>query len=116
MGWAIAANTPNEEAALLYLSEFSEPENYQEFANAVGFIPTQPTATLDTQIGQDVAPYLENFLVGYEQFFTAPKGAGQWANGGQGAAWFQPFGEWDDPVALAQQSQADLQAGLDTLE
>ena len=99
-----------------YISEFSEPENYQEFANAVGFIPTQPTATLDTQIGQDVAPYLENFLVGYEQFFTAPKGAGQWANGGQGAAWFQPFGEWDDPVALAQQSQADLQAGLDTLE
>jgi raffinose/stachyose/melibiose transport system substrate-binding protein len=116
MGWAIAANTPNEEAALLYLSEFSEPDNYQEFVNAVGFIPTQPGATLDTQVGQEVAPYLENFLVGFEQFWSAPKGAGQWANGSQGAAWFQPFGEWDDAAALAQQSQADLQAGLDTLE
>lgn len=112
-GWAIAANTPNAEAALNYLSLFSEPDNYQEFVNAVGFIPTQPTATLETQLGAEVAPYLENYRVGFEQFWVAPKGAGQWANGSQAAAWFKPFNEWDDPVALAQQSQADLQAGLD---
>lgn len=116
MGWAINANTPNEEAALLFLSDFSEPENYQEFVNAVGFIPTQPGATLDTQIGQEVAPYLDNFRVGIEQYWVAPKGAGQWAPGWQGAAWFQPFNEWDDAQALADQAQADLQAGLDTLE
>jgi raffinose/stachyose/melibiose transport system substrate-binding protein len=116
MGWMVNANTPNEEAALLFLSDFSEPDNYQEFANAVGFIPTQPTATLDTQIGQEVAPYLDNFLVGIEQYWVAPKGAGQWANGAQGASWFQPFNEWDDAAALADQAQADLQAGLDTLE
>jgi raffinose/stachyose/melibiose transport system substrate-binding protein len=115
MGWMINANTPNEEAALLFLEEFSEPDNYQEFVNAVGFIPTQPTATLETQIGQEVAPYLENFRVGFEQFWVAPKGAGQWANGSQGASWFQPFNEWDDAAALAAQAQADLQAGLDTL-
>lgn len=112
-GWAIAANTPNAEASLNYLSMFSEPDNYQEFVNAVGFIPTQPTATLETQLGAEVAPYLDNYRVGFEQFWVAPKGAGQWANGSQAAAWFQPFNEWDDPVALAQQSQADLQAGLD---
>jgi raffinose/stachyose/melibiose transport system substrate-binding protein len=114
-GWAIAANTPNEEAALNYLAMFSEPDNYEAFANAVGFIPTQPTATLTTQLGEEVAPYLENFRVGYEQFWIDPKGAGQWANGGQGASWFQPFNEWDDAAALADQSHADLQAGLDSL-
>ena len=113
-GWAIAADTPNDEAALNYLTMFSEPDNYQEFANAVGFIPTQPTAILDTQLGKEVAPYLENFRVGYEQFWIDPKGAGQWANGGQGASWFQPFNEWDDAAALAEQAQADLQAGLDS--
>lgn len=113
-GWAIAANTPNEEAALNYLTMFSEPDNYQEFANAVGFIPTQPTATLDTQLGMAVAPYLDNYRVGYEQFWIDPKGAGQWANGGQGSSWFQPFNEWDDAAALADQAQADLQAGLDS--
>ena len=112
-GWAIAAATPNKDAALLYLSDFSDKDNYQAFANAVGFIPTQPTATLDTQIGKEVAPYLENFRVGYEQYWVAPTGAGQWAS--PWASFFKPFNEWDDPKALADQAQADLQAGLDAV-
>jgi raffinose/stachyose/melibiose transport system substrate-binding protein len=110
-GWVIAANTPNKEAALLYLTEFSDPANYQAFANAVGFIPTQPTATLDTPIGKEVAPFLDNFRVGFEQYWIAPKGAGQYAN--PWATYFQPFGTFEDPQTLADQVQADLQAGLD---
>lgn len=112
-GWAIAADSPNQEAALNYLAMFSDPDNYQAFVNAVGFIPTQPTATLDSQLGAEVAPYLENFQVGFEQYWVQPKGAGQWANGSQGASWFQPFNEWDSPQDLANQAQEDLQAGLD---
>jgi raffinose/stachyose/melibiose transport system substrate-binding protein len=110
-GWAIAANLPNTEAALLYLAEFSEPANYQSFINAVGFIPTQPGATLENQIGAEVAPYLENFRVGYEQYWVAPKGAGEYAN--PYASYFKPFGTFDDAQALAQKVQADLQSGLD---
>jgi raffinose/stachyose/melibiose transport system substrate-binding protein len=110
-GWVIAANTPNEDAAIKYLTEFSDPANYQAFANAVGFIPTQPGATLDTQIGAEVAPYLENFRVGYEQYWVAPKGAGQYAN--PYASYFKPFGTYDDPQELADKVQADLQSGLD---
>ena len=115
-GWAIAADTLNAEASLNYLAMFSEPDNYQEFANAVGFIPTQPTATLNTQLGAEVAPYLENFKIGFEQFWVQPTGAGQWANGSQAASWFAPFNEWEDAAALADQSQADLQAGLDAIQ
>lgn len=115
-GWAIAADSPNQEAALDYLTMFSEPDNYQEFVNAVGFIPTQPTATLDSQLGEAVAPYLDSYRVGFEQHWVAPKGAGQWANGSQAPQWFQPFGEWEDSVALANQAQEDLQAGLDSSE
>ena len=110
-GWVIAANTPNKDAALKYLAAFSDPANYQAFANAVGFIPTQPGATLDTQIGQEVAPYLENFRVGYEQYWVAPKGAGQYAN--PYASYFKPFGTYDDPQELADKVQGDLQSGLD---
>jgi raffinose/stachyose/melibiose transport system substrate-binding protein len=110
-GWAVAAKTANKDAAMLYLSEFSDPANYQAFANAVGFIPTQPTATLDTQIGQEVAPYLANFRVGYEQYWVAPKGAGQYAN--PFASYFKPFGTYDAPQELADKVQADLQSGLD---
>lgn len=110
-GWAIAANTPNKEVALAYLAEFSDPANYQAFINAVGFIPTQPGATLDTQIGTAVAPYLANFRVGYEQYWVAPKGAGEYAN--PYASYFQPFGTYNDVQTLADKVQADLQSGLD---
>jgi len=113
-GWAIAANTPNKQASLDYLTDFSAPENYQAFANAVGFIPTQPTATLDTKIGAEVAPYLANFRVGYEQYWVAPKGAGQFAN--PWASYFKPFGTYDDPQELADKVQADLQSGLDAVK
>jgi len=111
-GWVIAADTPHKDAAVAYLTEFSDPANYQAFANAVGFIPTQPGATLDTQIGAEVAPYLENFRVGYEQYWVAPKGAGQYAN--PYASYFKPFGTFDDPQELADKVQADLQSGLDS--
>jgi len=110
-GWVIAAKSPNVEAALSYVAEFSDPANYQAFVNAVGFIPTQPTATLDTQIGQEVAPYLVNFRVGFEQYWVPPKGAGQYAN--PWASYFKPFGTYDDPKELADKVQADLQSGLD---
>lgn len=113
-GWVIAANTPNKEAALLYLTEFSAKENYQAFVNAVGFIPTQPDVTLDTRIGKEVAPYLNNFRVGYEQYWVPPKGAGQYAN--PWASYFKPFGTYDDPQALADKVQADLQSGLDAVK
>lgn len=113
-GWAVAANTPNKEAAIQYLTEFSDPANYQAFVDAVGFIPTQPTATLNTQIGKEVAQYLANFRVGYEQYWVAPKGAGQFAN--PWASYFKPFGTDDDPKVLADKVQADLQSGLDAVK
>ena len=112
-GWAIANESTNKDTAVAYLTAFSEPDNYQAFVNAVGFLPTQPTATLDSKLGEAVAPLLANYRVGYEQYWIDPTGAGQWANGSQGAQWFQPFNEWDDAKALADQAQADLQAGLD---
>ena len=111
-GWAIAADSPNQDAALAYVSAFSDPDNYQAFVNAVGFLPTQSTATLDSQLGAAVAPYLENYRVGFEQYWVLPTGAGQWANASQAASWFEPFNEWSDAAALADQAQSDLDAGL----
>ena len=111
-GWAITANSPNQEAALAYLTAFSEPENYQAFVNAVGFIPTQPTATLDSQLGEAIAPLADNFRVGFEQYWVQPTGAGQWANGSQAASFFAPFNEWEDAAALAAAAQSDLEAAL----
>ncbi|QRN84026.1 extracellular solute-binding protein [Chloroflexota bacterium] len=113
MGWAAAANSENSEEALAYLAMLSDPENYQEFIDTVEFIPTQVGVTLDSRIGEEIAKYADNFRIGYEQIWIAPTGTGQWAN--PWASYFQPFNEWDDPQALADQAQADLQAGLDAV-
>ena len=114
-GWSIAANSPNVDVATAYVAAFSDPATYQEFVDVTGFIPTQPTATLESNLGQALTPFLENYRVGFEQYWVQPAGAGQWANGSQGASWFQPFNEWEDPAALATQAQIDLQAALDAL-
>lgn len=112
MSWMVAENAANKEVALAYVAALSAPDEYQTFVNTVGFLPTQPTATLESKLGMAVAPLLQNYRVGFEQYWVQPTGAGQWANGSQGAAWFAPFNEWTDPVELANQAQADLEAGL----
>lgn len=113
-GWTINANTPNKDAALAYLSEFSDPATYQEFVTAVGAIPTQPTATLDTKLGQAIAPSLENFRIGWERYWIAPKGSGEFAF--PYATFLQPFGTFATAEEAANAAQADLQAGLDSLQ
>jgi raffinose/stachyose/melibiose transport system substrate-binding protein len=113
-GWTINANTPNKDAALAYLSEFSDPATYQEFVTAVGAIPTQPTATLDTKLGQAIAPSLENFRIGWERYWIAPKGSGEFAF--PYATFLQPFGTFATAEEAANAAQTDLQAGLDSLQ
>jgi raffinose/stachyose/melibiose transport system substrate-binding protein len=110
VGWVVNAKTAKKDAALKWLSFFSEPANYQEYVTAVGVIPTQPAAKLNTTLGKEIAPYLGSFRLGYELYWVAPKGAGQWAQ--PNASFFKPFGQFDDAKKLADQAQADLDAGL----
>jgi raffinose/stachyose/melibiose transport system substrate-binding protein len=112
LSFMIAEDTPQPDLSKAYLAALSDPDTYQEFVNAVGFLPTQPTATLESKLGEAVAPLLSNYRVGYEQFWVAPTGAGQWADASQAASWFAPFNEWADAASLAAQAQADLEAGL----
>jgi raffinose/stachyose/melibiose transport system substrate-binding protein len=112
MVYSVAAKGPNKDGALAWLSAFSDPANYQAFVDAVQFIPTQPGATLNAKIGTEIAPYLENFKIGFEQYWVAPKGAGTFAGGPILNNMFKPFGTFDDPQAAATQAQSDLDAGL----
>jgi raffinose/stachyose/melibiose transport system substrate-binding protein len=113
MAFAVSADTPVKDLAMAYLAAFSEPDNYNAFANATNYLPTQPTATLDNTLGQATAPILQagDFTVGFEQWWVGPKGAGQWANGSQASLWLYN-GDFRDPVEAANQSQADLESGL----
>ena len=113
MSLAVAEETPVPELASAYLAAFSEPETYNEFVNATGFIPTQPTAVLDNTLGQSISPILQagDFAIGLEQWIVPPTGAGQWANGWEGARWLY-LGDFGDPVEAANQAQADWESGL----
>ncbi len=113
MSLAVAAETPVPDLASAYLAAFSEPDNYNAFANATGFIPTQPTAVLDNTLGQSISPILQagNFAIGLEQWIVVPTGAGQWANGWEGARWLY-LGDFSDPVEAANQAQSDWESGL----
>lgn len=110
VGWVVAAKTANKDASLKWLDFFSQPDTYQAYVNAVGIMPTQPTAKLNTTLGKEVAPYLANFRLGYELDWVGPKGAGQWAQ--PNASFFKPFNQWEDAQKLANQAQADLESGL----
>ena len=112
LSFLIAQDTPQADLSKAYLAALSDPDNYQAFVDATGFLPTQPTATLDSVLGNAVSPLLANYRNAFEQIWVAPTGAGQWANAWQSSAWFAPFNEWEDAKALADQAQIDLEAGL----
>jgi raffinose/stachyose/melibiose transport system substrate-binding protein len=114
-GWSIAADSPNKEAALAYLTEFSAPANYQAFVDAVGPIPTQASATLNSTLGTEIAPYLATFKIGFENLWVAPKGAGQYA-APMFVNMFPPIGTFTDAAAAAAAAQADLDAGLNAAQ
>jgi len=112
MSWMVAADTPHPDVAMAYLAALADTTEYQTYLDAVGFLPTQPTASLNSKLGDAVADLVPAYRVGLEQYWVSPSGAGQWADGRQAAAWFAPFNEWTDSTELANQIQADLDAGL----
>ncbi|MDJ0770518.1 MAG: extracellular solute-binding protein [Ilumatobacter sp.] len=113
MSLAVAADTPVPELAHAWMAAFSEPDTYNAFANATNYIPTQPTAALDSNLGASIAPLLQqgNFAIGFEQWYVGPTGAGQWANGSQAALWLYT-GDFGSGAEAAEASQADLASGL----
>lgn len=113
MTLAVSAGTPVEDIAMAYLAAFSEPENYNAFANATNYLPSQPTAALESRFGQSIAPIMQagNFSIGFEQWYVNPAGAGQWANGSLAPLWLYT-GDFADAAEAANAAQADFAAGL----
>jgi raffinose/stachyose/melibiose transport system substrate-binding protein len=104
---SVASNAPNKDAALKWLEFFSQPENYNAYVNAVGILPTQPTAKLTSEFATELQPFLKNFHTHISVLFVSPKGLGKYVGGPFSAANFAPYGDFDDATKLANQVQAD---------
>lgn len=111
MTWMVVDNSPNKDYAMKWLDMLSEKENYTEFVNAAGFLPTQPDVEMTSEFIQGIQPYLEDFKLSWDQLFINRQNVGQYiSEASVHAEMLQPAGPIATPEELAGKSQADWDA------
>ncbi len=103
--WFVHSKSRNKDAAKLWLSFLSEPENYTKFVNTVGWIPTQDV-TVRNKILDEVAKY--PMKLSFEQIHLSRTGQGEMA-GGQ-IHFLTPMGTISTPEEFARKAMADWNA------
>lgn len=76
--WEVLSKSPNKDAALKWMEFYSQKENYTEFINTVGFIPTQDVQVKDEFVNS-LFPMTKGFRLEYGQTAFLRKGAGKYA-------------------------------------
>ncbi|ASR46244.1 sugar ABC transporter substrate-binding protein [Paenibacillus kribbensis] len=111
MTWMVVEKSPNKEYAIKWLEMLSEKQNYTDFVNAAGFLPTQPDVKITSEFVNEIQPSLENFKLSWDQLFINRKNVGQYIKDASVHAEFlAPAGPLKTPLELAQKSQADWDA------
>ncbi|WP_372631263.1 ABC transporter substrate-binding protein [Cohnella sp.] len=115
MSLMIAAHSKNKEAALKYLEFFSEPENYSEFVNAVGFLPTQPNVTLKDPFLQEIAPQASKMKLAMDIIWQAPQGAGNYTSSVTPVQLLKPAGK-ETPEEIMNNMQKEWEKEMANLK
>lgn len=111
MTWMVVEKSPKKEYALKWLEMLSEKQNYTDFVNAAGFLPTQPDVALTSEFIKEIQPYLDNFKLSWDQLFINRQNVGQYiAESSVHAELLKPAGPLNTPEELAAKSQADWDA------
>lgn len=109
LAWSVLSKSENKDAALKWLKFFSEKENYTEFINKVGFIPTQPNVELKNEFINKIAQY--PMKLAWDQIRIGKQTVGQYAvDVGFRAQFLKPLGSIETPEELAGKTQADWDA------
>lgn len=106
-GLAVAASSPNRDAALKWLAFYADPANYAEFIKAVGFIPAQPDVKT-TPFLDSLAPYVQTMRLAWDQVFHPQPTAGKYATFYY--LGIKPIGGFSDMRQLAEREQKDWDA------
>jgi len=100
--WFVHADSQVKEAAMLWLSFISEPENYTYFINTVGWLPTQDV-TVENEILDDVSQF--PMKLAFEQIHISRPTEGEMAGGL--VHFLTPMGTIDSPEEFAAKAMED---------
>jgi len=103
--WFVHADSQVKEAAMLWLSFISEPENYTYFINTVGWLPTQDVAVAN-EILDDVSQF--PMKLAFEQIHIARPSEGEMATGQ--VHFLTPMGTIESPEEFAARAMDDWRA------
>lgn len=111
MTWYVTNNGGNTEGAIKWLEFFSQPEIYQEFVQATGFLPVQPNIATTEFLDAEVQPYMNNFEVAYEIKMINRDNIGQHLEAeGIHTEYLAPGGEFKTAKELADVQQKEWEA------
>lgn len=110
---SVVEDSPNKEAAMNWMAMFSEEENYTEFANTTGFVPTMDVE-VDNEFTNELLTRIDDLPLVYEYFYRAPSGVGEYAAGyGFNGQYLSTAGGSIETVdELAQLTQTDFDNGV----
>lgn len=111
MTWMVVENSPKKDYALKWLEMLSEKENYTDFVNTAGFLPTQSDVAISSEFIKEIQPNLDNFKLSWDQLFINRQNVGQFiSESSVHAEFLTPAGPLATPKELAEKSQADWDA------
>ena len=79
--FAVNAKSENTTEALAWMEMLSEKEQYTDFVNTCGFIPTMADVEVTNVFVKEMLPYTENMTNAWGQYYRVPSGVGQYAQG-----------------------------------
>jgi raffinose/stachyose/melibiose transport system substrate-binding protein len=103
--WFVHADSEMKEQAMLWLEFASRPENYTDFINTVGWLPTQDVP-VENPILDEVRQY--PIELAYEQIHIGRPTQGEYASAFP--HFLTPMGTIETPEALAERAMADWEA------
>lgn len=110
LSWFVSGRSKVKDAALKWLSFFSQKDNYAAYVNATGILPSQANVPLTDPFLKALAPAASRLRLSFDQVAHTPPNAGKYAGFAYPA--LSPAGDQPDPAKLAQLEQSDWNAAV----
>jgi len=112
LAWFVANHSQYKDAALKWLSFFSQPSVYAQYVNAVGIIPAQPDIKLTDPVLKAIAPAAAHLKLAPDQVLRAPNTIGKYSGFFTSVVYLAPAGPVASAATMASKTQTDWNAAI----